>query len=293
MSEDRHYQIRERAGLEESRLNEGFIEFLRKYSSTVMGCVLIVVAGYWMYNKYTQSKQMELSSAFEEYQLALAGGKPNPAVLVEIAEKYKSVKSVGILSRLAAADAYLKAVREGNALGAATNPDGTLQSADGALSPELRDQYLGKAKEQYQLVFDEAMASKEKVLLAVPAGFGLASVSESQGNKSETKVWYTKVAEVAEKAGDGTHAGIARKRLETLDALDTMVVVMNRSEVPKKPEPAAAPGSLTPTIQGTGSPATVEPPAIPSNVPGTEPNSPAAPAPAPATDPSTPGAAPK
>lgn len=286
MSEDRHYQIRERAGLEESRLNEGFIEFLRKYSSTVMGCVLIVVAGYWMYNKYNQSKQLELSSAFEEYQLALAGGKPNPTVLVELADKYGSVKSVGILSRLAAADAYLKAVREGNALGAAVNPDGSLQTTDGALTPELRDQYLAKAKEQYQLAFDAASASKDKMLLAVPAGFGLASVSESQGNKSETKALYEKVATLADKAGDAVHAAIARKRLDSLDTLDTMVVVMNRSEIPKKPDPALPAAPVGPAATPpAAAPAT--PPAAPASTPeGT-------PAPAPAAEPSVPSPAPK
>lgn len=290
MSEDRHYQIRERAGLEESRLNEGFIEFLRKYSSTAMGCVLIVVAGYWMYNKYNQSKQLELSSAFEEYQLALAGGKPNPTVLIELADKYSSVKSVGILARLAAADAYLRAVREGNALGAAMNPDGTLQSTDGTLTTDLRDQYLAKAKEQYQLAYDAASASKDKMLLAVPAGFGLASVSESQGNKSETKALYEKVAGLAEKAGNATHAAIARKRLETLDALDTMVVVMNRSEVPKKPEPVLPAGPVGPAATPP-----VAPPATPAGTPdGTPAGTPGvAPAPTPAAEPNAPAPAPK
>lgn len=290
MPEDRHDQIRERAGLEESRLNEGFIEFLQKYSTSMLLAILVVVGVYAAYNKYSESKDREVSAAFEEYQAGLAGGTGNPVVLIELAEKFKNVRSVGLLARLSAADAYLAAVRQGNALGAALNPDGTLQSNNDVLTTELRDRYLAAAKEQYQLVFDAASSNKEKIMLALPAGFGLASVAESMGNKSDAKTMYEKIASIAEQAQDAVHADIARKRAASLDTLDTMVLVMDRKDVPKKPEPkpdivpnapAAPLGPINPLPVAPGTPS-------PASAPPTDPNA----IPQPATPPTTPPAEP-
>ncbi len=75
--EERQTQIREQAGLTESRLSEDFIEVLRKYSSPALLILALVAGGFWAYRKYEQMHRDSQNLAYRD--LELAGAAPTPA----------------------------------------------------------------------------------------------------------------------------------------------------------------------------------------------------------------------
>jgi hypothetical protein len=293
MTDDRQFQIRERAGLEDSKLNLEFIEFLRKWSTPLLIAIAVIAGGYALYTRYHKAQQDQLSVAFEELRMASRGERPNPTSLIAVAEQYPTVKSVALLARLQAADAYLRAVRQKAALGAAIKAeDGTIADATGVLTDDLREQYLNAAKQQYQLVLDAAKSSDEKRMMAVAASFGLAAVAESAGNFSDASAAYEETVKLAEAAGDSVHADVAKKRIADLDAIKKVAPVLSQADLPKPPAPPSLPSIIptTPPAAPAGSPATPNTPAptpegaAPSTPPATPPaNTPPAPA-----DPATP-----
>jgi hypothetical protein len=267
MADERQFQIRERAGLEESKLNQEFIDFLSKWSSPLLAVVAVVVGSYWLYQRYQKSVASELSVAFEELTAVSAGGRPNPTALIAVAETYPKVKSVALLARLQAADAYMQAIRQRVALGGAINTDGTLvDPAKDALTDSLREQYLAAAKEQYQLVHDAAKSIEDKRNLAVAAAFGLAAVAESSGNFSDATAMYQEAAALAQAAGDPLHASIATKRIESLDTIKQSPLILSKADLPPPPAPVPAP-TPTPTIDPTVGPAALPDPAASTGLP--------------------------
>ena len=232
MADDRQFQIRDRAGLEESKLNVEFIEFLRKWGTPMLMAVAVVVGVYALYTRWERAQQAEVSAAFEELTSASSGGRPNPTSLLELADKYAKIKSVGLMARMSAADAWLQAVRQRVAIGAAIkNEDGTLlDEKTGTLTPELREQYLNSAKQQYQAVLDTTKGVAEKRLMAVAAAFGLAAVAESSGNFSEARTAYETAKALSEQAGDTLHVEVATKRLDSIDSIKEAPLLLLASD---------------------------------------------------------------
>ena len=72
--DQRQAQIRERAGLEESRLNEDFIDFLRKYGFLILLVAALaagLTSGVRWYREYTVRK---VTTAFADFEAARAVG---------------------------------------------------------------------------------------------------------------------------------------------------------------------------------------------------------------------------
>ena len=77
MEEQRqNIQIRERAGLEEARLNQDFIDFVTKWSTPLLVVIALVVGGNYLYQQYTKRENEKLTRGFE--QLAAAAAVANP-----------------------------------------------------------------------------------------------------------------------------------------------------------------------------------------------------------------------
>lgn len=288
---DPQFKITERAGLEESKLNQDFIEFLRKWSSPILLVAVAVFGGYALYQRYERSQSTKIDAAFAEYTALLASGNPSPTSLLEIADTYKNVKSIGPMARLSAADAYMAAVRARRALGASVGQDGSLSSTDGLLTSTLKDEYLAKAREIYAGVLKDCANVPERRIMSLSAAFGLAAVAESEGNFSDATSLYEQAATLAEGHGDQAHAKIARDRIAGLDKLKTITEPLSAADLPKPPVPVvppvvqpvgpAGPAPLTPpaaTPEGT--------PAAPSTPPAAAPSAnPPAPVTPPATEP--------
>lgn len=221
--------IKEGAGLDESRLNQDFIDWLRKWSTPILVVVAILAGGYWAWGKYQLSRDATMARAFAEYDAAMTSR--NPASLLTVADEQAGRAAVPYLARLGAADLYLEASRTGIPAGMQLNPDGTLPDGVEFLTDEQKAEQLAKAAEQYALVAQRTAQNPDLALHAIAALFGLGSVAESKGELDNAREHYTKLADVAEKAGFAIQAEAARKRIETLNDYTQMPRLYAQSEV--------------------------------------------------------------
>lgn len=240
--EDRPQQIRESAGLVESRLNTEFIELARKYGTHALLAIALVSVGFWAYRRYEQSVANQIDNAFVELEAVVASANPNPNSLTDVADRYGDIRGVGAVARLRAADVYLGAVQKQLRIGTTVKPDGTLDPADGILGAGDRESYLANATQLYQRVLDETQGVEAKQLFAVSALFGLAAVAESSGNFSEAKGYYEKIIARTEGTTLEAHARVARARIADADRFVQLPTLLSKDRLPATPtmpEPTA------------------------------------------------------
>jgi len=300
----KNIQIRERAGLEEARLNQDFIDFVTKWSTPLLLLIALGVGGNFLYQQYTKRQSDRLALAFEQLAAAAAVANPSPDSLRQVAIEFSGVGSVGELARLKAADAYMRAVMRGVVPGAEVNPDGTTKNISDEMTPENRESFLTQAAEQYQTVADSTKGIANKESLHIGALFGLAAVAESRGDAAGAKSFYEQIRSATTGVpGFGEFAAIAAKRIENLPRVLAVAKLPTKASLPpatKDEESPAMPMTLPdapsgPSLLGPAGPtppsevvAPVAPETKPETAPATPPASttPApAPAPAPASEP--------
>lgn len=283
--EQRHTQIREGAGLEESRLNQDFIDFLRKWSTPILMVAALISLGVVGQRYWKKHQAEKLDKAFEEYDGVSGSENPSPDSLKRIAEEFAGEKAVPMLARLDAADAYMRSVRAGVKAGGVIKDDGSLNDPADAISEEERKTYLDQAEKLYQQARQDA-SSAAHITFRIGAIFGLAAVAESRLDYDTAKQRYEEIIKMTEDGPFAAHAAIARHRLDLLPELKELPRVYSKAELPTLPElppPPAAPG--TPTIVPVENPPFIAPqPAGPEPIPAGSPPDPA-PAPSPAPEP--------
>lgn len=293
--DDRQKQIQTSAGLEDARVNQDFIDLLKRFSTPLLVVVLLVVGGYVGINKLKESREAKLGEAFAQLEAATKAG--NPTNLLRVAEDFPGQGEISTLARLAAADIYISAAIKGLVPGAELNPDGSVKNADDVLSADKRTALLNDAKAQYQRVLDATRSDKFKASHSIGALFGLAAVAETQGNAGDAKTAYAAAVTIAAEAGLPALGDIAKARSEDAEKFLGGVRLLAASEIKSKPQPPAptppptplmvpdAPAAVpvTPVVPATA-PAPATDPAAPA--PGTAPASAPAPAAAPAPSPS-------
>lgn len=276
--DQRHTQIREKAGLEESRLNQEFIGFLQKWSTPIMAVIAVAALGYIGLGKLRDQRVAKVNAAFRELQSVSLSGTLNasPESLIGVAVMYDDVPGVAILARLGAADALLQSVRTGLRPGAVLTADNTPESPDDVLTDADRQSALARAAELYQQVLDRSASVEGQELHAIGALYGLATVDAMNGDTAAAKGHLERVKSLAEKSGFDLHVKISDARLAALDAPTPAPILVSRSELPQPPAPPEVPMPLVPE---PGSPGDVAPDATPATEP------PAAPTDAPITPP--------
>lgn len=287
--EERQRQIREGAGLEESRLNTEFIEWLKKYSTPVLLVVAVVAGGYALYHRYKRDQALKMDAATVELEAALTAASPTN--LLAVASDHASRGAVPLIAKLSAADLHLDAFRTGVPAGIMLKPDGGLPDGTSLLSEADRQSELTKAAELYQAVLDGTDSTTGQQLAAVNAAMGLSAVAESKGDFDKARQNYTLAADKAKNIGFTDLAALAQKRIESLDSIKTLPKLPATSELHASLRPVEQP-TTTPlsNIQlkdANGNPINMSPTPMPA--PATTPAP--APAPAPAAAP-TPAPAP-
>lgn len=248
--DERQSQIKEGAGLEESRINEELIEFLNKWSFPVLLVIAIISGGYFVKNKYEQRKIARRDAAFAQLGAVEATQSPSIVSLTAIADEFQGVGSVAELARLKAADMHMRAVRSG------------VDPADDTtvLSDDDRKFHLEKAEGLYRSVLDAVKDDAAKALLAANAAFGLASVAESRGDADTARSEYEQAKAYASQSGYTPLASVADEMIASLSDAPP-APLPSKADLPTMPyeqTPEAAPAT-TPAEPGADVPATEAP----------------------------------
>ncbi len=221
--------LKEGAGLEESRLNTEFIDFLRKWSTPVLMVIAAVAGSYFLYGKYQVSRDAAMARAFADLDAAVVSR--NPGSLIRVAEEQSGKAAVPLLARLAAADLYLESSRTGVPAGIALEPSGSLPEGTTLLTADERTAQLGKAAAEYEAVFAAAGRDDGMAIHAISALFGLASVAESRGDMAKARERYTQLIDLAKRVGFVREAAAAQKRIDTLPSLETMPRIFTQNDL--------------------------------------------------------------
>lgn len=294
-------EIREGAGLEEARLNQDFIEFLRKWSTPILVVIAVVAVSYAGYTRWKQREHDKLNEAYAEFQRVSGVNNPSPESLKRVAEDYEGIESVSILARLAAADVYLQSVRRGVKPGSQVDQAGAVANKDDLNTPEDRKVFLENAEKLYTQVADQARSNPAQRLIAIGATYGLAAVAECREDLDAARKQYEAVVGIAKDTPFAQHAAVAQQRIASLDSIKSPPKLYALSELPAaavappapwQPQPGATPPTPTPSPE-PAPPAAQGPPAeAPAPAPApTEPQTPPAqpqPEPAPTTPPEAP-----
>lgn len=264
--DERQQRIREGAGLEESRLNQEFIEFLQKWSMPLLVVIAAVAVGYAAWGKFKQARVDKTNAAFHDLEAASATNNPSPESLKRVADDYEGVASVSHLARLAAAEQYMRTVRSGVKPGVELMPDGTFAKPDDALSDQDTAFSLAQAKSLYQKIYDDTAPAPGKELLTISALYGLAAVAEAKKDSTEAQSLYLKLADLADKSAYPAHSSIARTRITQLDQIAKDIPLYDRADLPTMPwelvgPPAPPdPAPQPPALEGQGPPAPTDTP---------------------------------
>ncbi|MEL7472074.1 MAG: hypothetical protein AAGK04_02065 [Planctomycetota bacterium] len=226
--DERQTQIREGAGLEDSRINEEFKDFLAKWSTPVLLVILLIAAGYVFLQRQRQAAQDRRDAAFASLAAA-----ESPDALIGVANDHASIGAVAEVARLRAGDVYMTAVMSGLKPGAQLTPAGQIENEDDAVTDEDRTFYLEQAASLYEQVWQSSNDDPDRILQAAGAAFGMASVAETRGQRDEAVKWFGSAKTVAEANGMAPLAEIAQQRLDTIELGLTPPVLLAEADLPR------------------------------------------------------------
>ena len=228
--DERQTKIREGAGLDASRLNTEFVDFLKKWSTPFL-LVLVVIAGL-----YTLSQRREIArEARIDQAFASLNAATSPSALLDIANEYDNVGAVAETARLRAADTLMLAVFRGLKPGAAITPAGQIENPDDVTTDEDIENFLTQSEGLYQQVWDETPVEPIKVWHKIGAGFGMAAVAETRGDAEAARAWYEKVLAVCDEGDAPDLKTITEERLATLDERIVAPVLLSVDDLPAAP----------------------------------------------------------
>jgi hypothetical protein len=251
----RQTEITQGKGLQESRINQDFVDFLNKWSTPVLLLLVLVAGGIWAKRMWDERRVAKVNAAFASYEAALGAGNPNPESLRRVAEEFPGVRGVPGMARLTTADLYLSAATTGLKPGAELDGEGRAVNADDVLDDAARLRYLEDAGRLYEQVLADAEAA-DQTLLAIGAAFGSGAVKVSRGDADGARGMYERAAALAEEGRYPILAGIARERaagvgsvaarspLPSSASLPALQIEAGTSVVPGEPE--------TPTLESPG-----------------------------------------
>ncbi|MEO0512217.1 MAG: hypothetical protein AAF108_04895 [Planctomycetota bacterium] len=238
----RQSELKEGAGLDESRLNTEFIEALQKYASPLLFVAAGVVLAFVGWGRLQDMQNDAVNDAYQNYSEVAESANPNPVSLRVIAEEHGGVRSIGIQTRLREADVYLDSVRSGLVPGA-SQQFGADPAEEDTLTDEDRAKYLDDAERLYRAVAEEAGTEPGARLHAIGALFGVAAVLEERGDADAAVETYERLAAMADEAGFETSAAIARGRAASVGDVLAAGELPSQDDLPQaEPEPASEDG---------------------------------------------------
>ena len=235
--DNRQTKITEGAGLEESRINKEFVDFVQKWSTPVLLLILVIAGAYagsiWLKNQRVKNTD----AAFLAFQEAEAEGRPEK--LLDVASKHGGYGSIRQMATLTAADLKLEAaylrIKPGT-LGIA--PEDRLDDAQAAAA-------LSEAGDLYATVFREAQGKKGRELQAIGARWGMAAVDLSKRRFDAAETALQEVLAIAQNAGYTDLAENAAALIAKLPALRDQPVPVAQAPAATTPETPPAPADTS------------------------------------------------
>ncbi|RMH26102.1 MAG: hypothetical protein D6693_07855, partial [Planctomycetota bacterium] len=236
----RHGEIVEGAGLEESKINTDFVDWLKRWGTPILFAVLALAVAYrgWTYWQEHQTRQLD--SAYLDLTAAVQAA--NPDAIVQVAEDWSGQTAISSQARLAAADLYLLAYSRN------LRPGGTPGAAEDIPTPQEREGYLAQAERLYRRVADDTEGVASRIVPHLRALSGLASVQASRGQFDEAAGILRAAATLADEASFPALAQALRDRADRLEAGLPPITFPKADELPAPPapEPADSGEFLTP-----------------------------------------------
>jgi len=241
--DDRQTDIKAGAGLEDSRINKEFIDFLNKWSSPVI-MVIAVAALVWAGLRWMEQKKIEkLDQAFGELQAATMGGNPSPATLNALAEEYAGIRAVPEIAKLTTTDLYLSAFLQGVQPGAQMDQfTGEPVNEADKLDDDQRQLYLDQAGSLALEVIALSESDDGKALLTMHGLIRAGAVAECKRDFEGAKGYYTRVISLSDTIQMPSLGAFGQMRI---DALDTFNQDMT---LPSKNDLVALPGEEIPEL---------------------------------------------
>lgn len=232
--DERQQQIKSGAGLEESRINEDFKEFLEKWGFWLLLLVAVGFGGLWAFQKLEERRVAKVDAAFAAYEGAAGSANPSPDALRRVADEYEGVRSISDLARLRSADIYLHSARTGLLPGAEYDAEGELTNEDDLLTDEQVARQLDQAQGLYALVYESAEASGS--VLSIEAAFGMGAAGESKGDVELARRGYEAAKAAATRHGRPVLARAAGARLEAIaDGVPERLALFSEDDLPELP----------------------------------------------------------
>ncbi|MGJ8635429.1 MAG: hypothetical protein ACSHX5_01100 [Phycisphaerales bacterium] len=229
--DDRQTEIRAGAGLEDSRINKEFIDFLNKWSSPVI-MVFAVAALVWAGLRWLEDKKIaRVDSAFGELHAATASGNPSPATLNALALEYEGVRSVPELAKLTTVDIYLNAYLRGVQPGAQIGFDGEPLEESDRLDEQQRQNYLDQAGTLAREIVTISEADAGKVLLTIQGLIRSGAVAECKRDFDSAKSNYERVISLAKQAGIPSLETFGQMRIDSLGTFDADMQLPHKDQL--------------------------------------------------------------
>lgn len=247
--EQRQTKITEGAGLQESRLNTDFIDWLNKWGTPILLVVLVVTVSWVGYRWWEQRQAKLVDEAFSQFEEAVVAGKPDN--LVTVAQESRGDASVPQLAYLKAADIYLEAARRG------VVPGGDPKKPEDLATTEQTARYLELAEEYFGKALASARGEDRYINQELVARGGLIAVAITRNQPDRAKSLLREVIDAAKAHGFIAIAEWNEERLKTLDTLTVEPTLYPEEQIAAAYAPVP-PAPLPPT--DISSPVGVPPP---------------------------------
>jgi hypothetical protein len=224
--DERQTQVVAGAGLQESRLNTDFIDFLSKWGPRALYVVLAVVLAFLGWQQWTRYQSRQTDQAFADYESQVLARSPD--LLLKVAQDHAGQHAVWSLAMRDAANLLMDAGIVGTAPGA----DPLAPRPEDTLSPDQRTQMFQRAEGIFREVIDKNTGPGGQLIYAQQARWGLTSALLSLGKQADgEKLLETFVAE-AENADMPDLAAFGRHRLERIREVGAAPIIVSEASLP-------------------------------------------------------------
>lgn len=224
--EDRQTQVVSGAGLQESRINTEFVDFLSKWGPRVLYVVLAVVLAFLGWQQWTRYQNRLTDQAFAAYEAQVASRSPD--LLIQVAQEHASRPAVWSLATRDAANLLMDSVIRGTVPGA----DPFAPKPEDRLTDAQRADFLARAEALYRDVIERNSNGNGQLIFAEQARWGLASALLSQGKIDQGREALEQFVASAETGSLDNLAAFGRARLARLDDAGSPPRILPEADLP-------------------------------------------------------------